>query len=168
MNTQPTDRANRSLGPAQRRGGRQGVALVEFGMSSAVLLLMMLVTFDFGIYANAFIAIQNASRVAALRNSGGLESADDQATACTMAIDELRGLPGVDAAFTSDCTSGAVVVTSELCDADNPCGGGEGAGDANASVLVAVTYTLPDLFHLPNIGPGIISRTTQARIRAIP
>jgi Flp pilus assembly protein TadG len=137
--------------------------MVEFGMTSVVVLVMMVVTFDFGIYANAFMAIQNASRVAALRNSGGLESVTDQSKACEMAIAELRGLPGIGASFTSDCTSGLLVVTSELCDADNPCVG----IDSYPAVRVRVTYTLPDLFHLPNVGPGVITRETHAKVRAI-
>jgi Flp pilus assembly protein TadG len=133
-------------------------------MSSVVMLMMMLVTFDVGIYANAFISIQNASRVAALRNSGGLESVDDQAAACTMAIAELRGLPGIGPSFTSDCTSGALVVTSVRCDSDSPCA----SGDPEPSVAVEVAYTLPGLFHLPNVGPGVISRITEAKVRAVP
>jgi Flp pilus assembly protein TadG len=165
--TDSDTRSQQALGVG-RRDGRRGVALVEFGMTSIVLFLMMLVTFDFGIYATSFIAIQNASRVAALRNSGGLESADDQATACQMAIAELRGLPGIDESFSSTCDSSPLVVTSVLCDADTPCAGTASSADAEPAASVRVTYTLPDLFHLPNVGPGVISRTTQAKIRAIP
>ncbi|MCB1021137.1 MAG: pilus assembly protein [Acidobacteria bacterium] len=150
-----------------RGGKRDGVAMVEFGMTSVVVFLMLLVTFDFGIYTSSFLAIQNASRVAALRNSGGLESADDQATACSLAIEQMRGLPGIDASFTSDCSSGLVVVTSELCDADSPCAEGAGGFDSDPSVKVVVRYTLPDLFHLPNVGPGVIARATHAKVRAI-
>ena len=160
-----TARAQRETG---RRGGRKGIALVEFGMTAIVLFLMMLMTFNFGVYATSFLAIQNASRVAALRNSGGIESATDQAAACAMVIEELRGLPGIDDSFSSDCSSGAVVVTSQLCDTDNPCSDAAGATTASPSVLVRVAYTLPDLFQLPVAAPGVIARGTEAKIRAIP
>lgn len=153
--------------PSRRGGKSDGVALVEFGMTSIVVFLIILVIFDFGLYAYAFLAIQNASRVAALRNSGGLESADDQSTACALAIDQLRGLPGINLDFTSDCKSGRVVVTSELCDSDSPCSGAVSGFDSDPSVKVVVRYTLPDLFHVPNVGPDVITRVTYAKIRAI-
>jgi Flp pilus assembly protein TadG len=168
----PTNRSDKpGIGRAtasHRRGGRDGVAVVEFGMSSIVIFSMVLVTFDLGIYASAFIAIQNASRVAALRNSGGIESATDQETACQMALDELRGIPGIGPDFSSDCTSGVLVVTSSLCDSSNPCTGAAASLDSDPVVVVNVTYTLPDLFHLPSLGPGVITRVTHAKVRAVP
>ena len=59
--------------------GERGNAIIEFGLIAPLLLPLILVAVDGGLYAVAFVAVQNGVRVAAMRNSGGLDSAADQA-----------------------------------------------------------------------------------------
>jgi hypothetical protein len=129
---------------------------------------ILLVAFDFGLYAYAFLAVQNGARAAALRNSGGPESAVYHAGACAVVLEELRGLPNIGPAFQSTCGAGPVVVSSRLCSASSPCAGGPAAADGNPATVVAVTYTLPPLFRFPLVGPTTITRTSQMRVRYLP
>src|SRR5712671_1321607 len=96
-------------GTCIRRQSRRGNAIVEFALVAPLILLLLLAIFDFGIYAYAFISVQNAVRVAALRNSGGMESAADQQAACALAVEELRGLPNIGTGYTAACGASPVV-----------------------------------------------------------
>ncbi len=112
-------------------GNRKGNAMVEFGLIAPLLFPMMLAAFDFGMYTYAFISVQNAVRVAALRNSGGPDSAADQASACAMVIEELRGLPNIGPSFQSTCGASPLVVTSVLCSSTTPCAGSTKSADGS-------------------------------------
>jgi len=166
-NTSGNDRNSLlSAGGGTMRSGRRGSAIFEFAVVAPVLFPLLLALVNFGINACAFISVENAARVAAIRNSGGMESAADQNTACAMAIEELRGLPGIDSSFASSCTDAPVAVASTLCDSDTPCTPGAGSADGSSAVLVTVSYSMPDVFRLPLVGPSVITRSAQMRVRS--
>src|SRR4051812_15288299 len=146
-------------------GNRKGNAALEFALVAPLLLPMILAVVDFGVYTYAFICVQNASRVAALRNSSGPDSAADQASACAMAIEEMRGLSNIGASFQSGCTASPLVVTSVLCNNTTPCSGTTVSADGQSASAVTVKYTMPSVFTVPIIGPSAISRTSEMRIR---
>jgi Flp pilus assembly protein TadG len=141
---------------------------MEFALIAPLLFPLVLVVFDFGLYAYAFISVENAARVGALRNSGGLDSASDQAAACAMAIEEVRGMPNIGSNFTSTCSGSPLKVTAKLlCPASTNCSGGMATIDSQPAATVTVTYTVPDLFRFPLVAPQSISRTSQMRLRSL-
>lgn len=142
--------------------------MVEFALTALLIFGMLIGAFDFGLYAYAFISIQNAARTAALRNSGGLESADNQNAACKMVLDEVRGLPNIGTSWESGCATAPLVVTSVLCDDSTPCWGTTMSADGEPAAAVVVTYSLPDVFQIPHILPDVISRAAQMKIRNVP
>jgi Flp pilus assembly protein TadG len=146
----------------------KGNAVMEFALIAPLLFPLILVVFDFGLYAYAFISVQNAARVAALRNSGGVDSAADQAGACTLAIDELRGMPNIGSTFSSGCTASPLSVTAVLlCPTSTNCTGPSASIDSQPAAMVSVTYIVPDLFRFPLIAPQSITRTSQMRMRSL-
>ncbi len=50
--------------------GERGNAILEFALIAPLLFPLLLVIFDFGLYAFAFISVQNAARVGALAKLG--------------------------------------------------------------------------------------------------
>lgn len=150
--------------PHGRLDTERGNALVEFALVAPLMLLLLLAVVEGGISATAFISVQNAARSAAMRNSGGLESATDQTAACEVALSELRGLPGVPSS--GDCTAAPVAVTSALCAAGGPCGAAAASADGQAAVMVSVRYSPPALFRMPIAVPATVQATSQMRIRS--
>lgn len=150
------------------RKREKGNAIMEFALIAPLLFPLMLVVFDFGLYAYAFISVQNAARVASLRNSGGVDSAADQAGACAMAIEEMRGMPNISSSFSSSCGSAPLSVTAVyLCPAPTNCSGSLASVDNGPAAKVTVTYSVPDLFRFPIVAPQTISRSSQMRIRSL-
>jgi Flp pilus assembly protein TadG len=153
--------------PRRRRArGERGNALVEFGLVAPLLLWIVLVSFDAGLYMYSFICVQSAARAGAIRNSGGTESAVDQANACAIAKDQLQGLPSI-AAATGSCTTSPLVVTSVLCSGSGACGSASSSADGTAATLVIVRYTLPSLFAIPLTGPPVVAAASQMKLRSI-
>jgi Flp pilus assembly protein TadG len=148
--------------------GEKGNAIMEFALIAPLLFPLILVIFDFGLYAYGFISVQNAARVGALRNSGGIDGASDQASACSMAIEELRGMPNVGTSFTSSCTGAPLTVSAVLlCPTATNCSGSSASIDSHPAALVTVTYSVPDLFRFPLIAPQSITRSSQMRMRSL-
>ena len=150
----------------KRNKREKGNAILEFALVAPLLFPLMLVIFDFGLYAYAYIGVQNAARVAALRNAGGMESASDQTTACSMATDELRGLPNIGSSFSTSCGDAPLVVTSSLCSGTDSCGGFTGTPDGQQAAAVSVTYTVPGVFRFPIVGPSRITRAAEMKLRS--
>lgn len=113
--------------------------------------------FDFGFYAYALIATQNAARVGAMYCSGSTTAAVDATTACAYALDQFRNLPNVGVGVTT-CSAAPVIVTASLV---------TGPDSANAT-SVNVTYTSPQLIPIPGLFPGslTISRTVLMAVRS--
>lgn len=152
----------------KQRKQEKGNAIMEFALIAPLLFPLLLVIFDFGLYAYGFISVQNAARVAVLRNSGGLDSASDQAGACSMAIEELRGMPNIGTSFTSSCGSEPVTVTATLlCPSTTKCSGSSASIDSHPAAQVTVTYKVPDLFRFPLVAPQSITRSSQMRMRSL-
>jgi Flp pilus assembly protein TadG len=148
-------------------GKNAGFAALEFALIAPLLFPMLLAAVDFGFYAYAFISVQNAVRVSALRNSSGPDSAADQASACALAIEELRGLPNIGASFQSSCGASPLIVYSVKCSSTQPCGGAVPSADGAPAASITVLYTMPAIFTIPFVGPGVIGRTSQMKIRNI-
>jgi hypothetical protein len=146
---------------------QRGNSIVEFALIAPLILLMLLTSFNLGVYAYGLIAVQNAARTAALRNSGGSGTAADQAGACGMAIRELRGLPNIGPAYSGDCTAEPLVVSSGVCDGSIACAGGATSADGSPAAFVRVTYTIPSLLSFPVDSAKRITRMSEMRIRSV-
>jgi Flp pilus assembly protein TadG len=149
-------------------GRKNGNAVLEFALIVPLLFPLLLAAFDFGMYCYAFISVQNAVRVAALRNSSGLDSAADQAAACEMAISELRGLPNIGSSFQSSCAASPLIVSSALCSASISCAGSLPSADGAAAASVTVSYSMLPVFVIPIVGPNVITGISQMKIRNTP
>lgn len=151
-----------------RHKSQKGNAIVEFALIAPLLFPIVLLIFDFGLYAYAFISVQNAARVGALRNSGGIDSATDQASACSMAIEELRGMPNIGSSFASGCGAAPLSVTAQLlCPTSTNCSGSSASVDSQPAALVTVSYSVPGLFRFPLIAPQTITRSSEMRMRSL-
>jgi Flp pilus assembly protein TadG len=160
-----TDHEVISVRPNVRsRKASRGSAVLEFALVSPLLFFFMLVTFDFGLYTYAFIAVQNGVRAAALRNSSGLDSAADANGACAIVLGELQGLPNTGGA--TACSGSPVTVTATLeCWTD--CAPGVATPDGQPASLVTVKYTMPPVFQLHLAGTDTITRSAEMKIRSI-
>jgi Flp pilus assembly protein TadG len=147
--------------------GEKGNAILEFGLIVPLLAPLLLVVFDFGMYAYAFISVENAARVVAARNSGGPDTAGDQATGCAMAIQEVQGMPNIGASFSTPCTASPLIVTSVLCSGTGACGSASATADGQPAVAVTVSYNMPPVFQFPILGPVTITRGVQMKIRSL-
>ncbi len=131
-----------------RRKKRSGSAIVEATLLVPWFFLMFAGVLDFGFYAYALIATQNAARVAALYTSSSDTAIDDAATACTYVRQEMSSLPNT--RTLTDCS--ALPLKLEVAETT------EGAPPHKVS-LVTVTYQTVQLFPIP----GMTGRLTAVR-----
>jgi TadE-like protein len=149
------------------REAERGNAVIEFTLLLPWLMLLFTAVFDFGFYAYALISVENAARVAALHGAANAGAAGDQAGACALAVEEIRGLPNIGAGFSSDCTSDPLTVTALYCDGSTPCSTGTDSADGGPAAIVTVTYQMPPLFRVPLYGLTRISRSAEMRLRDV-
>jgi Flp pilus assembly protein TadG len=147
------------------RAGERGNAVVEFTLLLPWLFMLFTAVFDFGFYAYALIAVENAVRVAALHGAANSVSAGDRAGACSLVVEELRGLPNINQSFTSSCDSDPVSVTAHYCDGTTACATGVNSADSGPAAYVSVTYQMPVMFRVPIQGVSRITRAAQMRLR---
>ena len=148
-------------GHARERGN----AVIEFSLLLPWLFMLFTGVFDFGFYAYALISVQNATRVAVLHGAANSVIAGDQAGACRLAVEELRGLPNIGQSFTSSCDSDPLTVTAQYCDGTTACGGGATSADNGPAAFVTITYQMPAMFRTPIGGLSHVSRTAEMRLR---
>lgn len=154
----------RGIRPAARkflsRGSRRGHAIVETALMAPWIFFLFVGVLDFGFYAYALIAVENATRVAALSAGIGSGYAVDQTTACGLVVDELRRMPNVKTLPVNyACAAAPLRVdingNSNYVDAEG-----------NPATWVRVTYETIQLIPIPGIlmGKATISRTVETRI----
>ena len=126
-------------------------------------------TLDFGFYAYAAIATENAARTAVTQTSHDVNTAVDTTTACNYALDELRSLPNMKTITT--CSIGALCATTPppvsqsqpvgvtVCQLVGP--------DGAAAAQVAVTYQTVQMVSIPGMlgNQFTMTRVAQMRVR---
>jgi Flp pilus assembly protein TadG len=112
---------------------------------------------DFGFFAYAAIATQNAARVAALYTSSGSSVAADAAGACLAVLEELRWLPNVKNGQVTNCNNATVSLTAQAV---------TGADGAPASRVTLSYKTIP-MIPIPGIlaHQFTFTRTVEMRLR---
>jgi len=141
-----------------RQSGRNttaGHAVLETALLAPWIFFLFVGVLDFGFYAYALIAVENATRAAAL--NAGIWGTNDQAAACRLVLDELSWMPNVKTlAPTHTCGTAPVrVQTASYTDTDG-----------NLAARVTVTYETIPLIPIPGIlmGKATISRAVDTKI----
>ena len=143
--------------PARRSSGN---SIIELTFMMPWLLFLFVGVFDFGFYAYALIATQNAARAAAVHNSiSSMAATDPDLSGCKIVIAELQTATNA-ASFPTDCSSSPLQVTStRIVDPNNP-----NAHEAK----VMVTYQTALLIPIPGLLPGQLSITRIALMQVNP
>jgi TadE-like protein len=145
---------HRDVDPRAKRGN----AVVEASLMAPWIFLLFIGVFDFGFFAYASICTQNAARVAALANAYSEGSAADNATACSLVLQEMNALPNTRSL--AACT-GTLSATQPIIVQANAVIGPDGAKAAE----VSVTYLSIPLFPIPGVMKGQITLTRIVRMR---
>jgi Flp pilus assembly protein TadG len=133
---------------------RKGHSVLEMTLMAPWLFFLFAGAFDFGMYANAFISVENAARVAAMRTSANTAVAADSAWACQAVLPEMNSLPN--AKTLSNCAALPLTVTATQVT----------GSDGSPASRVSVTYRTVQLIPIPGLsGLMTITRTAQMRVR---
>jgi Flp pilus assembly protein TadG len=140
---------------AKSKQRRRGGSVLEMTLIMPWFVFLFVGAFDWGFYAHALISTESAARVAVLYTSASSATASDQATACTLALQELSVAANVPASGT--CSSLPVIVTATAV---------TGADNQPASE-VSVTYQTLSLIPIPGLltSQTTFYRKTQLRLR---
>jgi len=144
---------------------QRGSSLVEFVLVAPWYFFIFVGVMQTGFLIYGLIAVQNAARVAVIHLAANPTTATDQAGACTMVIQELKGLPNIGSSFSSSCNASPVTVTVKYCDGTIPCTGTSTSIDGGPAAFVAVQYTLPAMVQFPVTGLSSITRSMEMRVR---
>lgn len=162
--------------PASRRSGN---SIIEVTFMMPWLLFLFVGVFDFGFYAYALIATQNAARAVAVHNSISKTAATDpDLSGCSIALRELHSAPNVSGL--TGCNSGQITsgsqsttvafaqvlqVESDYCPTPQGSGPPSCPGTLPGGVDAAqaiVTYYTAVLIPIPGLLPGQLKITRTA------
>ncbi len=138
-----------------RKQSQVGHAIVEFSLMAPWLFFLFVGALDGGFYANQFISVQNAARIAALNAGFTATGAASQSDACYHVRRELAAMPNA-ASFPLNCDSSPLVVTvAAITDAESM-----------PASRVRVSYQGPQMIPIPGLFPGrlTINRTVDVRV----
>jgi Flp pilus assembly protein TadG len=139
------------------RANERGSSFIEFLLLFPLLFFLFIGAFDMGFLCYAFIATQNAARVAALYTSSSAATSADSAGACQYAFTELTKMSN-SSQFLSGCSGAPLQVTA--LSSTGP--------DGKPASTVTVSYRtirLP-VIPIPGFTPQFtIRRSVQMRVR---
>lgn len=150
----------------KRQSGERGQSVVEVTLLAPWIFLLFMGIINFGFYAYAMIAVENAARIAALHTSGSSlpddpndpdkpkYDAQRQKFACNHVLRELNFLPNVNSLGAWPCTSLPLAVAVDSVDLPNS------ADQVARASRVTVAYRSAQMFLIP----GITDRLTVNRI----
>jgi Flp pilus assembly protein TadG len=104
------------------KNNNKGVAAVEFALIAPIFLLLLIGAFDYGIYINKQMLLENTARAAAeyVNQGGSTDTIDDdivnlvQFNVNAASMDSLV----IDTSFVCECTGGTTVNCDTGCTAD--------------------------------------------------
>jgi len=165
----------------RKKRGESGNSIVEVALLAPWIFFLFVGIIDLGFYTYAVICTENAARAAALQTASG-SGAQSPKDACTVAWDELKGLPNV-AGTTKSCDALPVVVTQTtlctqatvkpskiICTDPGPCTDCGSTTDPTgqaASSRVTVQYQSIPLVPIPGLLTGQTTITRIAEMRII-
>jgi len=136
------------------RKGRRGHAVVETVLIAPWIFFLFVGVLDFGFYSYALIAVENATRVAALGAGTSSSAATDQTQACTYVREELRCVPNFSSLPAACDALDLIVNVQALTDAE---------GDD--AVRVTVTYRTIPMIPIPGLVTGRFTITRSAETK---
>ena len=141
---------------SSRARRKRGGAVMEMALLLPWVFLLFVGALDWGFYAYSLISMQAAIRTAVLYTSTNTATKTDVATACTLVVGELKGLPNIGTA-SNDCSSNPVVTAT-----------GTTGPDSSAAALVTVRYQSVSLIPIPGLlsKQFTITRSGTMRIRS--
>jgi len=134
--------------------GERGHAVVETALIAPWIFFLFVGVLDFGFYAYSLIAVENATRVAALGAGTSNSARTDQTQACTYVREELRHLPNSSSLPTACDALDLIVNVQALTDAE---------GDD--AVRVTVTYRTIPMIPIPGLVTGRLTITRSAETK---
>jgi Flp pilus assembly protein TadG len=144
------------------KDGRKGSAIVEAALMMPWIAFLFVGVLDFGYYAYASIATQNAARAGAIR---GANEKGDLSNVCGSALGELRVMPNMSGVLS--CGAAPLWVTSTILNNSTtpPCADC-GPKPTATSVQVVVTYESVPMIPIPGVLTGKLhlARTAEARV----
>ena len=130
------------------RWRERGHAVIEISLMAPWIFFLFMGTIDFGFYAYAIIATQNAARVAVMETSQNTTTATNNALACNYALTELNVLPNTRSLVS--CGALPVIVNA----------------DGATASRVDVTYQTINMIPIPGLmGRLSITRNAQMRLK---
>lgn len=139
-------------GRSRQRGG----SVVELAFVLPWYFFLFVGVFDWGYYSHALVSTQAAARTAVLYTSQNSTTANDQATACTYALDELK--ISANLASTTSCNSDPLIVSASKVTS---------GPDGNSAASVTVSYHTLSLIPIPSfLAQQVwIVQTVEMRLR---
>jgi hypothetical protein len=146
--------------PVRRRSGN---SIIELTFMMPWLLFLFVGVFDFGFYAYALIATQNAARAVAVHNSISKTAAngDPDGSGCQLAVAELQSTPN---AGSLTCPKPGLLVGPPLWVTSTLIPGPDG----NDAAKVVVAYQSAVLIPIPGLLPGQLTITRTALMQVNP
>lgn len=143
------------FGRGALRNRSRGSSVIEMAFLMPWYAFLFVGAYDCGFYAHALISTQAATRAAALYTSKNTSTANDQATACIYALNELKVTANVPA--TSSCNADPIVVTASQVVGP----------DGQLAASVTVRYRTLNMIPIPGLldKQFWIVQTTQMRLR---
>jgi len=138
----------------KERARERGHSVLETALMLPWIFFLFVGAFDMGMYACAFISVENAARVGANYTSASSGTAADNTVACGAVLEELKALPN--ARNLASCASLPLIVSVTAVN---------GPDGAPAS-RVSVTYQTVQLIPLPGLAGSLtLVRTAEMRVR---
>ena len=130
--------------------------MIELALLSPWVFFLFIGVLDWGFYSSALITVQAAARSAALYTSTGTATVADSATACTIVLGEMKGLPNIGSTVTS-CGSNPIVTATSVT-----------GPDSAVATQVTVQYQSTSLIPIPGVlaKQYTFSRTVKMRLRS--
>lgn len=156
----------------RKQGRRSGHAVIEVALLAPWIFFLFVGVLDFGFFAYAAIATQNAARAAALYTSSDKDTADKWQEVCRdVVLEELNALPNVRGLGAADCvnspsaidTTHPVAVTAQLVDNTSSPPSADGA----MATRVGVTYQSLPMIPIPGLmmHQYRLTRVVEMRVR---
>ena len=156
-----------SMVPAFRGNRRRsGNSIIELTFMLPWLLFLFVGVFDFGFYAYALIATQNAARAAAVHNSiSSMAASDPDGSGCRIVVAELQSTSN---GRNLACPQGSGLLAGPPLWVTSTLATGANSPDGNDAAQVVVKYQTDLLIPIPGLLPGqlTITRTAWMRINS--
>jgi hypothetical protein len=127
--------------------------MMELVLVGPWIFFLSIGALDWGFYATSLVSVEAAARSAALYTSTSSTTAADSATACTIALGEMRKLPNIGSTVTA-CTSNPVVTASSVS-----------GPDSAAASKVSVRYQSVSLIPIPGLLKKRLTVTRSVTLR---